>query len=250
MEIRIIIFTIITIVILITITVIILKVPLLIWCFYSCARFSWINGNTDGYSLETILSYSGSVLSFIGTIVLGCVTIYLTNRANKTNETLMNLERDARTPILSLLTKTDIVPEIITGTEWYTIFFYLENISKIPISNISVEKDGNLFNNKALSKYEVEHGSIQPQKIATFGEIINKEQISNEKYYQITVLLNQDEVIPNIETAPLENIISFTIEVTDVFGNKKKQNFLVSGYFSEDKERLYFIDTNYLSKLK
>lgn len=61
-----------------------------------------------------VLGYFGDVLSFVGTIVLGCIAISQTEKANKLNEELLNIEKDKLIPRLD-----------IEGTQLYKI--YLEN---------------------------------------------------------------------------------------------------------------------------
>lgn len=58
----------------------------------------------DGYitkwGAEEVLSYYGNVLSFIGTVLLGAVTVHLSKQANNMNKTMLDLELSKTMPCL------------------------------------------------------------------------------------------------------------------------------------------------------
>lgn len=58
--------------------------------------------HTD-YSADNILDFIGGYLSFIGTVILGIITVYLSKKSNDINDRLVLLEEKAKMPIVKMI---------------------------------------------------------------------------------------------------------------------------------------------------
>jgi hypothetical protein len=65
--------------------------PLIIWGLYFIGRFIW--GIPTDITADGILGYSAAIISSIATIFLGFITLGLSNRANKTNDNLLDVQK-------------------------------------------------------------------------------------------------------------------------------------------------------------
>ncbi len=74
---------------------IILTIPIFINESYTSEK-----GYVTYWKPDAVLGFYGSFLTFLGTVTLGIATIYLNNKANKTNERLLNLENVRESKIL------------------------------------------------------------------------------------------------------------------------------------------------------
>lgn len=81
------------------IVIVIIILPILIWGTYFVGDCGFVLINT---SLEVgdALTFYGSILAFIGTVLLSALALWQNNKANKTNERLVNLENSRENKIL------------------------------------------------------------------------------------------------------------------------------------------------------
>lgn len=99
-------------------------------------------GYLTKWGADDVLSYYGNVLSFIGTILLGAITVYLSIQANNMNKRLLNIEESRFVPCLSIDKENSSVQEF--EEHCIDISLGLKNdtdnvINILKISNISCE---------------------------------------------------------------------------------------------------------------
>lgn len=93
----------------IVLLVFILLVPLSIWVFYLFGR-DHLLVPTD-ISAGEILSYWGTILSFIGTLCLGFLVLWQNEKLNLTNQKLLRFQLDEYAPYLSFISYKQSMPD-------------------------------------------------------------------------------------------------------------------------------------------
>jgi hypothetical protein len=108
-----------------------LLIPLIIFILYLIGDNLVVIINTS-LTVGDALGFYGSILSFIGTVILGCVAIWQNNNANKNNKRLTDIEERRHT--------LELQPFVIMS-DWR---FYAENYIDIITSHM--EKTNNKIN--------------------------------------------------------------------------------------------------------
>lgn len=166
------------------------------WMYYLDAPFDFFYVN---YDISSILNYYGSVLTFIGTTILGCITIYQNYIAQKktdeVNKLTLELQRKSMAMAEQNYKKTNSenlknIPKFELRTYGYNGGFsnlsvQLKNVSVIiasEIKSLSLEiyTENNILenikNNVKISNYSL---SSSEETIVNF----NNDQINSNKSY-------------------------------------------------------------------
>jgi heme/copper-type cytochrome/quinol oxidase subunit 2 len=101
---------------------IVILVPIVIWGLYSVK-----NGIQVPWEASNMLEYCAGVFSFLGTIVLGVVTLHLSKKANETNDRLLSIERERQLPVLKI---TGMIGEL--GQRYPDSFARLHEVEIMP----------------------------------------------------------------------------------------------------------------------
>ena len=239
----------------IVLLLIIVGIPILINELYKLN-----NGYITEWGASDVLSYYGTILGAIGTIVLGVIAIYQTKKANSISERLLQIEEAHLSPKIDLRAITNEklkgydrtnlicchIPNIMTyitddmreiSNQGDNFWFEIKNIGERDILNIIPQKltveiidaDKNLIDNKVYSlSMQFNMNSLTENSTIPFLLGMNNIWVDVYKKPNCSLLLKFDFLLMNSEGTNYNQIIELEMInsnvrdiLTPVFVNKK-----------------------------
>lgn len=184
------------------------------------------------WSAGELLSYYGTILSFLGTIILGIIAIKQNNQirniskeANDVNLRMLKLEECAKKSYITIKNVN------ISNDKFISIQF--KTLNSDQISSFSVMNSNTMFRGTEWKDYR--DAMIKGMKELVITDVKNHFLVA--PYYDgrdICIILEENKIEPGEAIT-----ICFIVELINVWGYKTKQKFSVSFCYSQERKIEY-----------
>lgn len=126
-------------------------------------NFDYLKQYIDLYGYPDILSYGATALSVISTVILSCITVAISRKANEVSDRMLKIEEERMTPYLDILREKSNISECKDDDSKLKVKLHIRNLGEYPIQNIYLsrtklnhKKIKNLYSNEEIQNTIIE----------------------------------------------------------------------------------------------